>query len=122
MPGFPKWEISDEDSETRAETYNLPIKDVLAAYAAIMNSGLFSRLLEVYSPHVAGGQFDLSPRYVNDIPIPNVQALATDERAGYLITRLAELGLRPKLTDSAWHLTADRLATELFGGEIFDQV
>ena len=119
---FPKWSIPDEDLEIRAEAHNLPIKDVLAAYAAIMNSSLFIRLLEIYSPHVAGGQYNLSPRYVNHIPIPNIQALATDEWAGHLITRLAELGSRPRLTDSDWRLTADRLATELYGGKIFDQV
>ena len=119
---FPKWEIPDEDSETCAETYNLPIKDVLAAYAAIMNSGLFSRLLGVYSPHVAGGQFDLSPRYVNDIPIPNVQALATDEPTCHFIARLAALGSNPRLSDSDWRLTANRLAIELYGNKIFDQI
>ncbi len=119
---FPKWEIPDEDSETRVENYNLPIKVLLATYAAIMNSRLFSRLLGVYSPHVAGGQFDLSPRYVNDIPIPNVQALATDERACHLIARLAELGSRPRLSDSDWRVNTNRLAIEIYGNKIFDQV
>ena len=119
---FPKWEMPDEALETRQEIHNLSISDVLATYAAIMNSNLFSRLLGFYSPHVAGGQFDLSPRYVNHIPVPNVQALATDELTGSLIFQLAKLGSRPRFAESDWQLATDRLTTKLYGGEIFDQV
>ena len=40
------------------------------AYLALFNSRFFSRLLSATSNHVGGGQWDLSPRFVNEIPIP----------------------------------------------------
>ena len=87
---FPKWTSS---------LAGLPIQDVLAAYIAVMNSTPFARLLEIFSPHVAGGQFDLSARYVRFIPVPHLPALSADERTGHLITQLAELGNRPRFSD-----------------------
>lgn len=43
---------------------------VALAYLAVLNSRLFSRLLSATSNHVGGGQWDLSPRFVKDIPLP----------------------------------------------------
>ena len=94
--------------------------DVLCAYAAMMNSGRFMQLLELFSPHVAGGQFDLSPRYVNLIPLPNLRTLAQDERAGRLISRLAVLGRQPRVADVDWQTTTDRLTAEVFGSDFFE--
>lgn len=98
------------------------IQDVLAAYMAVMNSTPFARLLEIFSPQVAGGQFDLSARYVKPIPVPDLPALSLDERTGQLITDLAKLGNKPRFSDPDWRVTADRLTTKLFGGDIFNQV
>jgi hypothetical protein len=83
---------------------DLPVTDVLAAYVAVMNSHPFRRLLEIFSPHVAGGQFDLSPRYVNAIPIPDVYALSGDEISGQLVSRLAAFGNSPRMTDVDWQV------------------
>jgi adenine-specific DNA-methyltransferase len=88
----------------------------------MMNSGQFAKLLERYSPHVAGGQFDLSPRYVDQVPVPNLAELALDERAGRQIARLAALGREPRLGDADWLTVADRITTDLYGGDFFDQV
>ena len=66
--------------------------DVLAAYAAILNSTAFERLLRVYSARKAGGQFDLSPRFVSEIPIPNIQALAGSVGQAELAYRLGQIG------------------------------
>jgi adenine-specific DNA-methyltransferase len=108
---FPRWKGDDED-----EISSLPKADLICAYSGLMNSGSFGRLLEMFSPHVAGGQFDLSPRYVNQIPIPNMSDLSRDERAGRLITRLAVLGREPRLGDPEWSVSVDRIASELYGG------
>jgi adenine-specific DNA-methyltransferase len=116
---FPKWSSTNE-TDTDADA--LPLKDILAAYMAIMNSRPFGRLLEIFSPHVAGGQFDLSPRHVNAIPIPDLSTLANDEHAGLTITRLASLGGKPRGADEDWRVAVDRLTTELYGVGIFDQV
>ena len=75
----------------------LPVADLLCAYTAIMNSRPFGSVLEIFSPHVAGGQFNLSPRYVGHIPIPDLVDLAREERTGRLISRLVELGPRTSL-------------------------
>jgi len=107
----------EEENETA-----LPIDDLLCAYAGILNSRRFGRVLELFSPHVAGGQFDLSPRYVDHIPIPNLADLARDERTGRLVAELANLGREPRLTDVDWGKSVDRITTELYGGNFFDQV
>ena len=116
---FPKWEgSSGEDGDLVV----FPRRQLLCAYAALMNSQRFGRILELFSPHVAGGQFDLSPRYVDAIPMPDLGTLASDERAGRLITRLAELGSEPRLSDADWRVATDRITSELYGGDFFDQV
>jgi adenine-specific DNA-methyltransferase len=117
---FPNWSGSEDLVD--AEALGLPITNLISAYMALMNSRPFGRLLEVFSPHVAGGQFDLSPRYVNTIPIPHLPALAADERKGQLISRLAQLGEKPRVDDVDWRVTADRLTAELYGGDILDKV
>lgn len=116
---LPKWvaEIGGED-----EVEVLPSADLVCAYSALMNSGRFSKILEFYSPHVAGGQFDLSPRYVDNVVVPNLVELARDQRAGRLIARLTSLGREPRLNDPDWCATVDRIATELYGVDFFDEV
>jgi SAM-dependent methyltransferase len=117
---FPKWHEAPADHE--AEVVGLSTDELLCAYAGLMNSSRFGRVLELFSPHVAGGQFDLSPRYVEVIPVPNMADLARDERAGKLIARLAELGRQARLADADWRISADRITTELYGGDFFEEV
>ena len=111
---LPKWSTRSFD--------RLLLEDALAAYMAIMNSTPFGRLLEIFAPHVAGGQFNLSPRYVKRMPIPNVPALYEQDPTNSTITRLAHLGHSPRLGDPTWCSRVDHLATALFGREIFSQV
>jgi adenine-specific DNA-methyltransferase len=68
-----------------------PIEKLLIVYAALFNSATFGRLLQYYAPHVSGGQFDLSPRYVNDVPLPDFAGLVSDPVRGRSIRRLADL-------------------------------
>ena len=58
----------------------LEILDILAAYVALFNSTAFIRLLSIYSPNVAGGQFDLSWRHVAPIFVPNLYELSLDPK------------------------------------------
>jgi adenine-specific DNA-methyltransferase len=108
---MPKWtdEVSGGDA--------LSLRDLLAAFAAVFNSAPFGALLEYFSPHVAGGQFDLSPRYVDRVPIPNLLALATNKRFGKVIAALAELGRGAIDGDASWRRDIDRLTTELYGAD-----
>jgi len=61
------------------------------AYLAILNSSLFSQLLSAVSNHVGGGQWNLSKRFVDKIPIPDL----TDEAINpALISQLSKIGER----------------------------
>jgi hypothetical protein len=46
--------------------------DLPFAYLAVFNSATFERLLALYCPRVQGGQFDLSNRFVDKIPVPDL--------------------------------------------------
>lgn len=61
------------------------------AYVALLNSPLFERVLSAYCPKVQGGQFNLSNRFVKDIPLPNLgdRRFPTD-----LLNELESLGRR----------------------------
>ena len=116
---FPKWEVPGgvstvDDGES--------VKDWLAAYVAIMNSTPFQRLLQVFSPHVSGGQFDLSPKYVKHIPVPNIPALVCDERAGHAVSTLAALVRGDNRMDSSWRDTADHLTAQLYGPKLLEHI
>ena len=111
-----------QGSLTEEEPPVLSVEDLLGAYLCIMNSRRFGSVLELFSPHVAGGQFDLSPRYVKPIPIPNLAALAGDERLGRMIYRLVELGREPSVGERIWTESVDRITTALYGGDFFDRV
>lgn len=96
--------------------------DILFAFAGLMNSGVFAQLLELFSPHVAGGQVDLSPRYVNAIPIPNLLELEKDARLGRLIKKLSSLARTPRLLDANWTAATDRISSELYGGDFLQRI
>jgi adenine-specific DNA-methyltransferase len=68
---------------------------VALAYLALFNSRLFWRLLSATSNHVGGGQWDLSPRFVNEIPIPWLGAslgASSSSMDGDLLADLCQLG------------------------------
>ena len=116
---FPKWPPGDIDVDPKD---NAAVSEILTAYAALMNSRSFSKLLEIFSPHVAGGQFDLSPRYVNAIPIPNLFLLAQDERAGHAIRALGQLARIPRVGQRDWDNAAERSTAELYGGGLIEAI
>ena len=116
---FPKFVRNDEQAEEEAA---LSVDELLCGYSCIMNSTKFGRVLEIFSPHVAGGQFDLSPRYVNPIPIPDLATLARDEGLGRLVVELAGLGRDPRPDDGRWAEEANLITTTLYGADLFDRV
>ena len=61
-------------------------------YLAIFNSLVFDRLLALFCPRVQGGQFDLSKRFVDKVPIPDLSnAEASDANT---CAALGEMGRR----------------------------
>jgi hypothetical protein len=76
--------------EIEKKIQSLPVKRAIyLAYLAILNSSLFSDLLPAVSTQVAGGQWDLSKRYVELIPIPD---LFNVDLTSTLINKLVSLG------------------------------
>jgi adenine-specific DNA-methyltransferase len=106
----------DEGSEQLTE------QEVLAAFVALCNSELFIRLVALYAPHVAGGQFDLSSRHVAPIPVPDLQLLSLDPEAGRLVRELARLGREVDVAKSHWREDSNRLAERLYGGIDLDAI
>ena len=103
-------DIEDEESM-------LALEDLLCAYLSILNSRRFSKVLELFSPQVAGGQFNLSPKYVNHVPIFDLALLADDRMD--LVYRLVELGDDPRPSDPEWITMADEITTALYGDDFF---
>lgn len=117
---FPKWEEINESGDDKSETVGLDKRSILSVYRSILNSRTFSQLLGIYSTHVAGGQFNLSARYVNEIPIPNIPALASDTISGEIISRLASLGDTSVPFNSVSYSEIDKLTEQLYGDGILD--
>ena len=99
----------------------LGLDDVLYAYAAVLNSMQFERLLAVYSPQVAGGQFNLSPRFVRHVPLPDFSELWSDEEVSETVWRLAELGAGRERLDETSLRAIDDLTGRLYGIDGLDE-
>jgi len=93
----------------------VPLSHLLFAYSALLNSEPFARLLAIYSPHVAGGQFDLSTRHVNPIPVPNLLELSAEANRGSAIEELALLGRNVDVTNPMWRARVSNLVALLYG-------
>ena len=50
-------------------------KEIYLATLAYLNSSVAHDLIEYMSPQVAGGQLDLSSKYLNSLPVPNLAVL-----------------------------------------------
>jgi adenine-specific DNA-methyltransferase len=62
------------------------------AYLAFFNSIVFDQLLACFAPRVSGGQFDLSPRHVNRVFVPD---LSDEQRIpSEAVVELAQMGRR----------------------------
>lgn len=64
--------------------------DMLKLYCAFLNSDIFFKLVQEYSTNVSGGQYELAPKYLNDIPFPDIeksldQSLVLQNIAGEII-------------------------------------
>lgn len=94
--------------------------DLLAAFVALCNSAVFSKLLGFYAPHVAGGQYDLSARHVGPIPIPDLQLLSLDPVAGRAVRSLGMLGREVDLSSADWRRGTAEAVSYLYGGIEFD--
>jgi adenine-specific DNA-methyltransferase len=60
-----------------AKQLDLLTSDIGFGYLALLNSSLFSELLAASSNSVAGGQWNLSQKFVRDIPLPLLSDMTT---------------------------------------------
>jgi hypothetical protein len=100
-----------------SEDDGLPLADILAGYVALFNSSLFIKLLGLYSPHVAGGQFDLSRRHVSIVPVPDLRNLSTNPSIGRAIAELSALGRNVDVSNPTWVASANRITMGLYGAD-----
>lgn len=101
-------------------TSDFPLQYILYAYAALFNSGALGKILQYYAPHVAGGQFDLSPRYVDYVPLPNFADLLSDDVVGQKISRLSDLAEK-QVKEGALRYgdEINSIVIDLYGPQIF---
>ena len=119
---MPTWASASDDEQSETLAFTLGSREVLAAYAAILNSDTFARLLRIYSQHVAGGQYDLSWRFVRHVPVPNVSELMADERTGHVALALAEIGHKYGSAEPLRRHRAERLVAELYGPDLVRRI
>ncbi len=83
---------------------------VALAYLAILNSDVLNRLLGAVSVHIGGGQFDLSPRYVNSLPLPDLTSSDYDREVLDCLSEMGEaLSTRRSLAEKDHASIVDRL-------------
>lgn len=114
--------LVDVTGEEEAETAQLSEKDLLAAYVGLCNSETFVKLVGLYSPHIAGGQFDLSARHVAPVPVPDLQALSLNPGTGRAVRELTNLGRSVDLASAQWREKAVCLAEYVYGGISLDAI
>ncbi|MGA9304946.1 MAG: N-6 DNA methylase [Candidatus Sulfotelmatobacter sp.] len=107
---------------TAARMNLITVQEMLAAYVAVFNSTPFVNLLELFSPHVAGGQFDLSSRHVSLMPMPDLRELSMDIDRGRLVSELVKSGRMINLADGNWRLRNNQLVTTLYGAQIIGEL
>jgi hypothetical protein len=88
----------------------------LTAYCTLLNSRTFSRLLAVFSHRVAGGQFNLSPRFVREIPLPWLGG----NEAAQIAKELSDLALASDLMSRTWLDRAEELAMSVWGRDLVE--
>lgn len=87
----------------------------VAAYGALFNTRLFATLLDAFSAPVAGGQYDLSKRYVDAINVPDLAALFADGSSRAVVMELERLGAEIRAADPQWAGAADEAAAAAYG-------
>lgn len=120
------WMLKSRSDKTAYTEQNpnelLDETELLAAYVGLCNSMPFAKLLSQYAPHIAGGQFDLSARHVEPIPVPDLQLMSLAPDTGRAVRELAELGHEVQLPSAEWEQRTNALTSYLYGNVDFDAI
>ncbi|MBU2605160.1 MAG: SAM-dependent methyltransferase [Alphaproteobacteria bacterium] len=89
--------------------------EVLHAYVALLNSRTFVRLVSFRSVTIAGGQFDLSSRFLAPVFLPDLWEKAEDPILGGHVRRLARVTIAAERGEPVHADNVDRLVAQLYG-------
>lgn len=89
--------------------------DIMRAYTALLNSRAFMKLVSFRSVTIAGGQLDLSSRFVGPVFLPNLWEKGEDPHSGELVLRLAQSTLATERGQSSNPVDIDRIVGSLYG-------
>ena len=102
-------EHEEEWSEGIAEAASI---DVLRAYVTLLNSRAFVRLVSFRSVTIAGGQFDLSSRFVSPVHIPDLWEKAQNPLYSELVRALASAAVKREVDAG---VDIERIVAALYG-------
>lgn len=89
--------------------------EVMRAYVALLNSRAFMRLVSFRSVTIAGGQFDLSSRFLAPVFLPDLWEKTEDPILGGHVRRLASVTLDAVRGEPVHTQIVDRLVAQLYG-------
>ena len=105
-------EISEEIGEGVRKAASI---EVLRAYVALLNSRAFVRLVSFRSVTIAGGQFDLSSRFLEPVFLPDLWEKAEDPIFGEYVRRLARVSIAAERGEPTRAGDVDRVVSQLYG-------
>jgi len=105
-------EYSEEDGISEEVTIPFTNTQAPFAYVALLNSKPFNVLLSCFCQRVQGGQFNLSRRFVSNVPIPD---LVTGHVPGDVVAALAETGRCFAEGESIDHEALSNLTARAYG-------
>lgn len=115
-------EDEDDGEALRAAAAASIPSQLLPAFAALFNSEPFHAVLRLFSSYVGGGQYDLSPRFVNKVPVPDLVAAARDERGGSMVATLTSLGIHMAPQTPEWRAQVSSVVRSLYGEALFEDL
>jgi adenine-specific DNA-methyltransferase len=122
-PGPDVADADEDDVYDPASAAGTTIRpELLPAFAALFNSEPFHTVLRLFSSYVGGGQYDLSPRFVNKVPIPDLVSAARDERGGSMLAQLTSLGTHMAPQDPEWRAQVNSVVRSLYGEALFEDL
>jgi adenine-specific DNA-methyltransferase len=89
--------------------------EVMRAYVALLNSSVFVRLVSFRSVTIAGGQFDLSSRFIAPVFLPNLWEKAVDPIDAGQVRHLARIALAAERGEVAQAADLNQVVAKLYG-------
>lgn len=108
--------VDDEQDEGWTEGLSeATTLEVLRAYVALLNSAAFMRLVSFRSVTIAGGQYDLSSRFLNPLHLPDLWEMAENPLYADHVRSLARASHAAEAGQTLPGVDVDRLVAYLYG-------